>query len=63
MGVLSLFLKLTGYGNANIVIILVFWILILCVWSAVIYLERRRFFGETEQILQRMDKRYSYFAY
>ena len=58
MGVLSLFLKLTGYGNANIVIILVFWILILCMWSAVIYLERRRFFGETEQILQRMDKRY-----
>lgn len=58
MGMLCLFLKLTGYGNANIVIILDFWILILCVWSAVTYLGRKRFFSETEQILQRMDKRY-----
>lgn len=58
MGCLGLFLRWTGYGNANIVIILAFWILILSVWLAVIYFGRKKYFHETERILEEIDKRY-----
>lgn len=58
MGMLSVFLRLTGYGSANLTIILIFWAIVLCVWLAVTYLGRKRYFEESGQILDKADKRY-----
>lgn len=58
MGSLYLFLRWTGYGSDNVVIILAVWILILGVWMTVSYWNRKKFFDETERILEHMDKRY-----
>lgn len=56
--VMTLFLRLTGYGRANCMLILCFWAMILGIWLAFSFLQRRRFFRETKQILEKMDQRY-----
>lgn len=58
MSVLSLFLKLTGYGGGNIFLILIFYTMIAGVWFFVNYLERRKYFRELAQILEKTDQRY-----
>ena len=52
------FLRMTGYSGTNIVLILIFWLLILCAWLIITYVHRRKFFREAEQILEKMDQRY-----
>lgn len=52
------FLNATGYGRANILLILIFWFMVLAVWLAVTYLQRRKYFQEMEQILAKVDQRY-----
>lgn len=58
MSVLAGFLRVTGYSRANTVLILIFWLLVLGVWLLASYLQRRKFFGEAERILEKMDQRY-----
>ena len=58
MGMLSVFLRLTGYNGTNVAIILLFWAVILTVWLVVTYLGRRKYFEETGRILENVDRRY-----
>lgn len=58
MSVLSGFLRATGYAGTNILLILIFWLMILGIWLLVYYLQRRKFFGEIDRILENMDQRY-----
>ena len=58
MAVLTAFLRITGYHRANTVLILIFWWMILGAWLLAAYLQRRKFFGEAERILEEMDQRY-----
>ncbi len=58
MGMLSVFLRLTGYNGTNVAIILLFWVVILTAWLAVTYLGRRKYFEETGRILENVDRRY-----
>ena len=58
MGMMSVFLRLTGYSGANVAILLIFWGMIVCVWLVVTYLGRRKYFEETGHILEQVDKRY-----
>lgn len=58
MSVLAGFLHITGYAGANITLICLFWLMILCAWLAVIYLQRRKYFREAAEILEHMDKPY-----
>lgn len=58
MCLLAVFLRLTGYGAANICLILIFWALILAAWMGTAYIQRRSYFREVEQILERIDQRY-----
>lgn len=58
MSVLAIFLNMTGYGQANIILILIFWLLIFVVWLISTYLQRKKFFDDVEQILEKMDQRY-----
>ncbi len=52
------FLSMTGYTKANIILILIFWIMILFIWLLATYLQRRKYFREMEQILEKVDQRY-----
>lgn len=52
------FLRVTGYGEANCTLVLIFWILVLMLWLFVTYYQRKKFFREAEQILEKMDQRY-----
>ncbi|MGN1377158.1 MAG: sensor histidine kinase [Dorea sp.] len=58
MGLLSGFLYMTGYGKSEILLILIFWMLILCGWTGVTYLQRRKYFKEAAQIMEKLDQRY-----
>lgn len=58
MSVLTIFLNMTGYSQANIILILIFWLLIFVVWLISTYLQRKKFFDDVEQILEKMDQRY-----
>lgn len=58
MFLLAVFLRLTGYGAANTGLLLIFWLLILTVWLGVVYIQRRAYFREVEQILEKIDQRY-----
>ena len=52
------FLRVTGYGAANCILLLIFWILVVLIWLFVTYCRRKKFFQEAEQILEKMDQRY-----
>lgn len=58
MFLLAVFLRLTGYGAANTGLLLIFWLLILTAWLGVVYIQRRAYFREVEQILEKVDQRY-----
>lgn len=58
MSLLAGFLRITGYSKSNTILILIFWVMIVCVWFGVTYLQRKKFFREVEQILAKMDQRY-----
>lgn len=52
------FLNATGYGKANIILILIFWTMLLIIWFLVTYLQRRKHFYQMEQLLENVDQRY-----
>lgn len=52
------FLNATGYGKANIILILIFWSILLIIWFLVTYLQRRKHFYQMEQLLENVDQRY-----
>lgn len=58
MCLLTVFLRLTGYGMAAAALILIFWGLILTVWTCAAYIQRRGYFREVEEILEKVDQRY-----
>lgn len=58
MGMLSIFLRLTGYSRTDILLILIFWLLIVFFWLLREYLLRKKYFEEAEKILQKTDQRY-----
>lgn len=58
MGALAIFLKLTGYSSTNIILILIFWMIILSLWFFAQYLQRKKYFDEINQLLEKIDKRY-----
>lgn len=58
MGILSAFLRLTGYGADNLTIVLIFWSILLCVWLSVTYSRRNNYFEEAGRILNKVDRRY-----
>ena len=58
MGLLSTFLRLTGYGGEKALLLLIFWFLILAAWLAVTYLQRKKYFDEAEKILSGMEEKY-----
>lgn len=58
MGMLSAFLRLTGYSRAGITLILIFWFLILASWLVYTCWQRKKYFGEIDKILDEIDQRY-----
>lgn len=58
MGALMVFLRFTGYSKAGAALILVFWLLILCLWLSATYFSRKKHFDEIEKILEQVDQRY-----
>ncbi len=58
MGALMVFLRFTGYSKAGAALILVFWLLILCIWLSAAYFSRKKHFDEIEKILEQVDQRY-----
>lgn len=58
MGILSLFLYLTGYGKTGISLILIFWLLILLAHFSITFLQRRRYFSEIQSLMEHLDQRY-----
>lgn len=52
------FLKITDYSETNIILIIIFWMIILTVWLLITYIQRRKYFQEAQQILEKMDQRY-----
>lgn len=58
MSLLAGFLHITGYAGANIMLICLFWLMILCAWLAAVFLQRRKYFREAVDILEHMDKPY-----
>lgn len=58
MGVLAGFLRMTGYPGDNVLLILIFWCLILSSWLGVAFFQRRKYFREIGQIMDKMDERY-----
>ena len=58
MALLYGFLRVTGYGDTNSILILCVWILILTVYVAALYVRRRKYFQQLQRILDQVDKRY-----
>lgn len=52
------FLRLTGYGTANMALLCIFWLMILGGWLFITYWQRAHFFREIEHMLGQMDQRY-----
>lgn len=58
MAVTCIFLRLTGYEKGNVILLLLFWTLLLLFWMCREYMERRKYFKKTAEILDKMDQRY-----
>ncbi|MDE6204273.1 MAG: sensor histidine kinase, partial [Lachnospiraceae bacterium] len=58
MGLLSCFLRLTGYGDDKVILILFFWLLVLTAWLVLTYVQRKKYFDETGAILAGMEQKY-----
>ncbi len=58
MALLYGFLRVTGYGDTNSILILCVWTLILTVYVAALYVRRRKYFQQLQRILDQVDKRY-----
>ncbi len=58
MGLLSAFLRLTGYGEEKTLLVLCFWVLILMAWLTITYVQRKKYFDEAEGILAGMEPKY-----
>lgn len=58
MCVAAAFLSITGYSTTNIILLLVVWLMVLSGWLLATYFQRRKFFQEMEQILEKVDQRY-----
>lgn len=55
---LCAFLLLTGYTKDFCIIILICWLLVLLVWSAVSYYDRKRYFRQMYRVLEKVDQRF-----
>lgn len=58
MAILSAFLNLTGYSDANIILILIFWLIILITWLIVVFFRRKNYFSKIKQTLIDLDQKY-----
>ncbi len=58
MGALAGFLRMTGYPEDDMFLILIFWCLILSGWLIVTFFQRRKYFYVIEQIMDKMEERY-----
>ena len=58
MCVAAAFFRLTGYSKTNTILFIIVWLLLLSVWLLVTFLQRRKFFQEALQILEKADQRY-----
>ncbi len=58
MSILSAFLHITGYPDANIALIRIFWLIILGAWLLFTFLQRRKFFREAFRILENTNERF-----
>lgn len=52
------FFRLTGYSSANTVLFLTVWLLVLWSWLMCAFLQRRKFFRDAREILDKVDQRY-----
>ena len=52
MAVTCIFLRLTGYEKGNVILLLLFWTLLLLLWMCREYMERRKYFKKTAEILE-----------
>lgn len=58
MCVSAAFLRLTGYSATNTILFLTVWLLVLTTWLSITYMQRRKFFREALNILEKVDQRY-----
>lgn len=58
MGLLSLFLYITGYSMDCSLIILCFWILILLIRTLTEYFKRKQYFHQIESVMEQIDQRF-----
>ena len=58
MCVAAAFFRLTGYSSTNTILFLIVWLLLLYIWLFVTFIQRRKFFREAQQILEKVDQRY-----
>ena len=52
------FFRLTGYSRTNTILFLIVWLLLLWIWLFATFMQRRKFFREAQQILEKVDQRY-----
>lgn len=55
---LTIFLCATNYSTDNCILILICWFLILAAWTWYDYFNRKKYFDQIDQILQKVDKRF-----
>lgn len=58
MGISAGFLRMTGSSGTVIALLALFWLLVLGIYGIAAYLERRRYFQKTEELLEKLDQRY-----
>lgn len=58
MVVTGIFLRLTGYAKGNVILLMLFWAFLLLLSLCREYMERRKYFEKTAEILEKMDQRY-----
>lgn len=54
----AIFFRLTDYSETNTILFLIVWLLLLTAWLSVTFWQRRRFFLESMEILEKTDQRY-----
>lgn len=58
MAILSVFLRMTGYSNTNILLIIIVWLILLITWLIVTFLRRKHYFSRISQTLTALDQKY-----
>lgn len=58
MCVMGIFLHITGYSSSDLILIEIFWVLIVCMWLLVTFIQRHHYFCRIEKMLNQLDQRY-----